>query len=68
MALERKDVRFKLDANDHLALCVLADAKGVDLNSLVEQIVRREVFKQVHAATVIAERTASLGISGNDRD
>lgn len=65
MALERKDVRFKLDADDHQALCVLADVQGVDLNELVESIVRREVFKRVHAATVIAERTAALGLTGN---
>lgn len=65
MALERKDVRFKLDPDDHAALSVLADVSDSDIGEFVELIVQREIVRRVHAARVVAERTARLGISGN---
>lgn len=68
MALERKDVRFKLDPEQHQALTVLADVDGVDIGEWVEGVVWREVERRVHVAKVIASRTARLGKSGKNRD
>lgn len=68
MALERKDVRFKLAPDLHQALTVLAEIAQVDIGEFVEMVVQREVIKRVHDATVIADRTSRLGISGNSRE
>jgi hypothetical protein len=68
MSLERKDVRFKLHPDVHQALTVLAEVRGVDIGELVESIVVRDVVKEVHEATVVAQRTAALGISGKSRE
>jgi hypothetical protein len=68
VSLERKDVRFKLAPDMHQALTVLAEIAQVDIGEFVELVVQREVLKRVHDATVIAERTARLGINGNSRE
>lgn len=67
MALERKDVRFKIDPDMHAALTALAEIAGKDLGEMCEQIVCGEVEKRLHAATVLVERTKRLGISGQRR-
>lgn len=64
MSLERKDVRFKLDPQVHAALTVLAECAIKDIGEFVESIVISEVQRRVHEASVIAQRTAGLGISG----
>ena len=66
--LDRKDVRFKLSPDMHSALSVLADCAQVDIAEFVELIVQREVVRRVHEASLIAERTARLGITGNVRE
>lgn len=68
MALERKDIRAKLDPDMHAALTVLCDVDGCDLGEFVERELVRVIVKRCHAATVIAERTARLGISGSGRE
>jgi len=68
MALERKDIRAKLNADMHEALSVLCDVDGCDLGEFVERELVRVIVKRCHAATVIAERTQRLGISGNGRE
>lgn len=68
MSIERKDVRFKLAPEMHQALSVLADCAQVDIGEFVELIVQREVVRRVHEASVIAEKTSRLGITGNFRD
>lgn len=68
MTLERKDVRFKIAPDQHQALTVLAEIAQVDIGEFVEMIVQREVLRRVHDATVIAERCARLGITGNGRE
>lgn len=68
MSLERKDVRFKLAPEMHQALAVLADIAQVDIGEFVEMIVQREVVKRCHEASLIADRTARLGISGIGRE
>lgn len=68
MSLDRKDVRFKLDPNTHAGLAVLADVDQLDIAEWVERVVTQEVKRRVHAATVVAERAARLGISGSGRE
>jgi len=68
MALERKDVRAKLDAEMHTALTVLCEVDGVDLGEFIELELVRVIQKRCHAASVIANRTAGLGITGNSRE
>lgn len=68
MALERKDIRAKLDPDMHAALSVLCDVDGCDLGEFIEREIVRVVLKRCHAASVIAERTARLGINGNVRE
>lgn len=68
MALERKDIRAKLDPDMHAALTVLCDVDGLDIGEFVERVLCREIADRVHAAKVVAERTARLGISGNGRE
>lgn len=64
MALDRKDVRAKLDPDMHAALTVLCDVDGCDLGEFIERELVRVIFKRVHGASVIAERTKGLGING----
>lgn len=66
MALERKDVRFKLDADMHAALDAIADVDGKDLGEFVEEIVVSVVRRRVHDATVLAERLLKAGITGSN--
>lgn len=68
MALERKDVRAKLDPDMHAALTVLCEVDQLDLGEFVERELVRVIRERVHAASVIAERTQRLGISGNRRE
>lgn len=68
MSLDRKDVRFKLTPEMHQALTVLAECAQADIGEFVEGVVIREVLRRVHEATVIAERTARLGITGKNRE
>ncbi len=68
MALDRKDVRAKLDPDLHAALVVLAEVDALDLAEFIERELVRVIRERCHAANVIAERTARLGITGNDRE
>ena len=68
MALERKDLRLKLDVDVHSALQVLADVDNVLLCELSEQVLVDYVRRRIHDATLVAEKTARLGISGNGGD
>lgn len=65
MALERKDLRVKLDPDDHAALQLVADADGgQDLGAWAEKVLVRVIRRRVHAAMVLAEKAQRLGISG----
>ena len=68
MALDRKDVRAQLDAEMHEALAVISDADQLDIGEWVEELIVRELKRRIHDASVIAERTAHLGITGKSRD
>lgn len=68
MALDRKDVRAKLDPDMHAALSVLCEVDQPDIGEFIERELVRVIKARVHVATVIAERTARLGISGKNRE
>jgi hypothetical protein len=68
MALERKDVRAKLDPDMHAALVVLCDVDGLDIGAYIERVIVDVVHQRLHAASVIAERVGRLGISGKRRE
>ena len=68
MSLDRKDVRAKLDPDAHTALGILAEVDGLDIGEFIERELLRVIHERVHAATLIAERTARLGITGIARE
>lgn len=69
MALDRKDVRFKLDPAMHgLLVAVATDADQCDIGEWCEMVVQRELLRRAHAATVIADAARRSGISGNGGD
>lgn len=68
MALERKDIRAKLDPDMHAALAILCEVDALDIGEFVERELVRVIRERVHAATVIAQRTERLGISGSSRE
>lgn len=68
MALERKDVRAKLDAQMHKALTIICDADHMDICDWIEQLIEIEIRRRVHEAQSIAAETADLGITGNQRE
>jgi hypothetical protein len=71
MSLERKDVRFKLDPDEHEALKEICDFDGRDVGEWVEQLVLLEMQRRAaEAARAIAlhERLSRLGVSGKNRE
>lgn len=68
MSLERQDARTKLDPEYHAALVAICDAEGVTIAEFIERLLVPIIRDRVHAANVIASRTAGLGISGNNRE
>lgn len=68
MALERKDVRAKLDAHMHKALTIICEADHLDITDWVEQLIVQELRRRVHEAQSIAAETSDLGITGNQRE
>lgn len=65
MSLERKDLRLKLDAEDHQALALCAEAEAQELAEWAERVLVRAVRRRLHAAMVLAEKARRLGISGS---
>lgn len=68
MALERKDLRLKLDADTHAALSLIADVTDREMNEIAEQLIHDYVIRRVHEANVIADRARRLGIAGSARE
>ena len=68
MSLERKDIRAKLDPDTHAALQVLCEVDQLDIGEFIERELVRVIYQRVHAATLIADRTSRLGITGNSRE
>lgn len=65
MSLDRKDLRLKLDPDDHTRLQLLAECEGRELAEWAERVLVREIRRRVHAAMVLAQKAERLGISGN---
>lgn len=71
MALERKDVRFKLDADEHARLVAVAAHDSQDMGEWVEQLVLRELANREAFARRESSLLATLervGISGKSRE
>ena len=68
MALERKDIRAKLDPELHAALKAMCDLEGVDMGEWIEQQLVPVIKKRIHDATVLAAEFQRLGITGNARE
>lgn len=68
MAIERKDVRFKLDERDHAALKEICEVLGVDVGDFVESLVVPEIRRRAHEAIELAERLQRRGINGTARE
>jgi dihydrodipicolinate synthase/N-acetylneuraminate lyase len=68
VAIDRKDVRAKLDPDMHTMLKVLADADGVTEAQFIENILVPVIRQRVHAANVIAAKALLAGITGNPRE
>lgn len=65
MSLDRKDLRIKLDPDDHTGLTLLAESEGCELADWAERVLVREIRRRVHAAMVLAKKAERLGIAGN---
>lgn len=65
MAIERKDVRAKLDDDMHASLKAICDLDGIDMGEFIEQILVPVIQKRVHDAMLLAERLQRLGITGS---
>jgi len=61
--LERKDLRLKLNPDDHAAVSLLADVRGLDLAEWAERVLVREARRELHAAMLIHQRAERLGIA-----
>lgn len=68
MSLERKDVRAKIDPDMHEALLVLCEVDQLDIGEFIERELVNIIRRRVHEASLIAQRTARLGIIGNRRE
>lgn len=68
MSLDRKDVRAKLAPEMHQALTVICEVDGVDIGEFIERELVRIIRQRLHDASVLAEQTRNLGISGKARE
>ena len=66
MSLERKDVRFKLDPDDHAGLSLISGIDHLEIAEWVEALVVAEVKRRIHEANLISKEAERLGISGNN--
>lgn len=67
MALDRKDVRAKLDHDDHAALVRIADADNIDIAALVERVLVNYISRELHRAKVINGPSDHPGKNGISR-
>lgn len=64
MSLDRKDLRIKLDADDHAALTLCAECDDAELAEWAERVIVKAVRRRVHAAMVMARKAERLGLTG----
>ncbi len=67
MAIERKDIRLKVDDEVHTALKAICDLDGIDMGVFIEQLLVPAVEKRVHDAIALAERLQRAGIAGSQK-
>jgi len=65
MALERMDIRAKLDPDTHGQLKAICELDGVDMGAYIEAILVPVIEKRVHDAMLLADKLQRLGISGS---
>jgi len=65
MALERKDIRAKLDADMHAKLKAICDLDEIDIGDFIETCLVPVIEKRVHDAIVLADRLQRAGIVGS---
>ena len=68
MALEKKDVRAKLDPAWHGALAFEAEADGMDIGEWIEHLILRELKQRGDDSIRRAAVWERLGISGKSRE
>lgn len=68
MSLDRLDIRAKLNPAIHAQLKAIAEVDARDIGEIIEEVVGKYVEQRVHDATVLAEKIARLGKTGNARD
>lgn len=68
MALDRKDIRAKLDPEIHEALVAVCEADDIEIGAFIEAEIERVVRKRVHDAQTIAAKVTRLGKSGINRE
>jgi hypothetical protein len=71
MALERKDVRAKIDADEHRRLELVADHDGQDIGEWVEHLILRELASREAAArkaSSLLEALERAGKPGKNRE
>lgn len=68
MALERKDLRIKVDPELLDMIRILADVDGVEIGEMCEGILVAQVQKLITRAMVVSERITRQGLAGNGGD
>jgi len=68
MALDRKDVRAKLDPDLHEVMKAIALSESMDDGEWIESVLVREIGKRMHGASVIHEAAQRVGRAGKIRE
>ena len=68
MALDRKDIRAKLDPDMHKAISRLAEAEGLEIGEFIERELLVVIQREVRKAMFISEGLPSWGKNGSGRE
>jgi hypothetical protein len=66
VTLERKDLRLKLDDDDHQRLRLIAESEGCEMAEWAEKVLVDVMRARIHKATVLADKARRSGLSGNE--
>lgn len=66
MALERKDLRLKVDPDLLEKIRVIADVENKEIGELCESILETQISALVDRAMVIAEKLQRQGLTGKN--
>jgi hypothetical protein len=67
MALDRPDVKVRLDHDKHDALKVFARLDGLTITEYCERVINENLAKRIDDVNVAHAELARLGIPGNRR-